>query len=78
MTHFPNMRCLRAAATLSTMQNPSGGFGGGHGQLSHAASAYAAVLTMASCGDEECFKIVDRKALWVHLSSFLNTIRCIS
>lgn len=48
------------------MQNPTGGFGGGHGQLSHAASAYAAVLAMASCGDEESFKLVDRKALWVH------------
>lgn len=47
------------------MQNPKGGFGGGHGQMPHSASSYAALLSIALVGGEEAFKLVDRVALYV-------------
>ncbi|KAF5856075.1 CAAX farnesyltransferase (FTase) subunit beta [Aspergillus alliaceus] len=46
------------------MQNPTGGFGGGHGQLSHCAPTYAAVLSLAMVGGEEAFQMIDRKTMW--------------
>ncbi|KAL1958166.1 hypothetical protein VTO42DRAFT_5021 [Malbranchea cinnamomea] len=51
-------------ATLAPMQNSSGGFGGGHGQISHCAGSYAALLSLAMVGGEEAFKLVDRVAFW--------------
>lgn len=45
------------------MQNETGGFGGGHGQYSHAAPSYAAVLTIALVGGSELYDLVDRNAL---------------
>ncbi|KAI9825473.1 MAG: CAAX farnesyltransferase (FTase) subunit beta [Thelocarpon impressellum] len=54
----------RVISTLSPMQNASGGFGGGHGQLSHSASSYAAILTLILVGGDEALDIIDRKALW--------------
>ena len=49
--------------TLRPMQNPTGGFGGGHGQISHIAGSYAAVLSLAMVGGEEAFGLVDRHAM---------------
>ncbi|KAI5301111.1 CAAX farnesyltransferase (FTase) subunit beta, partial [Ascosphaera pollenicola] len=62
LTHL-RRRCI---ATLSPMQNKTGGFGGGHGQYSHAAPSYAAILTLALIGgsDSEAYDIVDRNAFW--------------
>ncbi|KAK3381423.1 terpenoid cyclases/protein prenyltransferase alpha-alpha toroid [Podospora didyma] len=50
--------------TVRSMQNETGGFGGGGGQLSHLATTYAVVLALALVGAEEGFEIVDRKAMW--------------
>lgn len=51
-------------ATAQSMQNPTGGFGGGGGQLSHLATTYAVVLALALVGGEEAYEVVDRKAMW--------------
>lgn len=47
------------------MQNPTGGFGGGHGQISHLAGSYAAVLSLALVGGEDAYALVDREAMYV-------------
>ncbi|KAI9700048.1 MAG: CAAX farnesyltransferase (FTase) subunit beta [Candelina mexicana] len=59
----------RVIYTLSPMQNPDGGFGGGHGQMSHCASSYASILSLAMVGGEEALSLVDRKMLWRWLGS---------
>ncbi|KAG8530915.1 uncharacterized protein KY384_004272 [Bacidia gigantensis] len=51
--------------TLTPAQNAGGGFGGGHGFLSHAAPSYAAVLSLAMVGGEEALDLIDRRALQV-------------
>ena len=55
-------------STLVPMQNVEGGFGGGHGQLSHCASSYAAVLSLVMIGGEEALNVIDRKMLSVRAS----------
>jgi protein farnesyltransferase subunit beta len=55
-------------STLVPMQNVEGGFGGGHGQLSHCASSYAAVLSLVMVGGEEALNVIDRKMLLVRAS----------
>lgn len=52
--------------TVCPLQNPTGGFGGGHGQLSHCAGTYATILALA-CVDG--LDVVDRKAMWHWLGS---------
>ena len=47
------------------MQNSEGGFGGGHGQLSHCATSYAAVLSLAMVGSAEALELIDRRAMSV-------------
>ncbi|PTU24265.1 hypothetical protein P175DRAFT_0505943 [Aspergillus ochraceoroseus IBT 24754] len=54
----------RAISSFQPMQNPTGGFGGGHGQISHCASSYAAVLSLAMVGGEEAFRLIDRREMW--------------
>lgn len=54
----------RVLETLSPMQNPTGGFGGGHGQTSHIAPSYAVVLSLAMVGGDESLEMIDRRALW--------------
>jgi protein farnesyltransferase subunit beta len=54
-------------ATAVSMQNSSGGFGGGGGQLSHMATTYAVVLSLALVGGEEAYEVVDRKSMWTWL-----------
>ncbi|TDZ33894.1 Protein farnesyltransferase subunit beta [Colletotrichum spinosum] len=51
-------------STVRTMQNPSGGVGGGHGQNSHLATTYAVVLALAIVGGEEAYEVIDRRAMW--------------
>ena len=53
----------RVWETCASMQNPSGGFGGGHGQISHAAPSYAVVLSLAMVGGNETLDLIDRRAL---------------
>ena len=59
----------RLADTARSMQNASGGFGGGHGQSSHLATTYAVVMALAIVGGEACYEAVDRRALWRWLCS---------
>ncbi|KAL2861378.1 terpenoid cyclases/protein prenyltransferase alpha-alpha toroid [Aspergillus pseudodeflectus] len=54
----------RTISTFTPMQNPAGGFGGGHGQISHCASSYAAVLSLAMVGGDEALNLIDRGAMW--------------
>ncbi|KAI9876552.1 MAG: CAAX farnesyltransferase (FTase) subunit beta [Pleopsidium flavum] len=49
--------------TLTPMQNADGGFGGGHGQMSHCASSYAAILCLIMAGGDEALNMIDRKML---------------
>jgi len=56
----------RLQETLRPLQNPSGGFGGGHGQYSHCAGNYAAVLALAATGGLD---MVNREAMWHFLGS---------
>ena len=51
------------AQTFIPMQNSTGGFGGGHGQISHCAPSYAVVLSLAMVGGDDGFEIIDRRAL---------------
>lgn len=53
----------RVISTVKAMQNTTGGFGGGHGHLSHLAPSYAAVLSLAIVGGSESFDLIDRKAM---------------
>ena len=53
----------RVLDTCIPMQNPNGGFGGGHGQTSHAAPSYAVVLSLAMVGGNEALDLIDRRAL---------------
>ncbi|KAJ6096643.1 hypothetical protein N7486_007389 [Penicillium sp. IBT 16267x] len=54
----------RLSNTLRPAQNPTGGFGGGRGQISHLAGSYAAVLSLAIVGGEDAFALIDRQAMW--------------
>ncbi|KAG4034023.1 hypothetical protein MFRU_003g00020 [Monilinia fructicola] len=56
-------------ATCRPIQNVTGGFGGGNGQMSHLATTYATVLSIAMVGGQEALDIIDRKAMWKWLGS---------
>ncbi len=53
----------RVISTFTPMQNADGGFGGGHGQMSHCASSYAAILSLIMVGGDEALNMIDRKML---------------
>ena len=55
----------RVIQTITPMQNHDGGFGGGHGQMSHCASSYAAVLSLAMLEESEALELIDRRSLCV-------------
>ncbi|QKX55641.1 uncharacterized protein TRUGW13939_02738 [Talaromyces rugulosus] len=57
----------RVISTISPMQNDTGGFGGGHGQMSHLASSFPAVLCLALVAGQAAYKLVDRRAMWLWL-----------
>ncbi|KAH8666686.1 terpenoid cyclases/protein prenyltransferase alpha-alpha toroid [Xylariales sp. PMI_506] len=50
--------------TARHLQNDTGGFGGGFGQLSHLATTYAMVLALAIVGGEEAYEVIDRRSMW--------------
>ncbi|KAK4232470.1 protein farnesyltransferase subunit beta [Podospora fimiseda] len=56
-------------STARSMQNETGGFGGGQGHISHLATTYAVVLAITLVGDEEAYEVIDRKAMWKWLCS---------
>lgn len=64
VTHYRE----RLVETVKPLQNPTGGFGGGHGQHSHCAGTYATVLALAAVGGLD---VVDRSAMW----HWLGTIK---
>ena len=59
----------RIVQFLNKCQAPSGGYGGGPGQLPHLAPTYAAVLALCELGTEEAFRSIDRPALQRFISS---------
>jgi protein farnesyltransferase subunit beta len=59
----------RLIETVRPMQNVTGGFAGGFGQMSHLATTYATVLSLALVGGEEAYEVVDRRTMWRWLCS---------
>lgn len=59
----------RLISTVRPIQNASGGFGGGNGQMSHLAPTYAIMLSLAMVGGEDAFDLIDRKAMWKWLGA---------
>ena len=53
----------RVVQNLAAAQNPDGGYGGGHGQMSHCATSYAAVLSLAMVGGAEALDSIDRRGM---------------
>lgn len=53
---------------MQSLQNAGGGFGGGHGHISHLAPTYAVLLSAAMIGSTQAFSLIDRKAMWHWLS----------
>lgn len=48
---------------LASCQNPTGGFGGGPGQISHLAPTYAAVNALVILGGEEAYQVINRQRM---------------
>lgn len=49
---------------LSRCQSPTGGFGGGPGQLPHLAPSYASINCLASIGSQSAFDSIKRKEMY--------------
>jgi protein farnesyltransferase subunit beta len=64
---------FRVIKTFAPMQNASGGFGGGHGQYSHLAGTYAAILSLALVGGEAAYSLIDRQSMWNWLGRLKQT-----
>jgi len=56
-------------STVRPIQNATGGFGGGNGQMSHLAPTYGIVLALAIVGGEEALNVIDRRAMWKWLGA---------
>ncbi|KAI1004342.1 Protein farnesyltransferase subunit beta [Podosphaera aphanis] len=56
-------------STIRPIQNSTGGFGGGNGQMSHLAPTYAIILALCIVGGHEGLEVIDRKAMWKWLCS---------
>lgn len=50
---------------LARCQSPTGGFGGGPGQLPHLAPTYASVNALCTIGTPEALELIDRPKLYV-------------
>lgn len=59
--------------TFAPAQNPGGGFGGGHGQLSHLAPSYTTVLSLATVGGTESVDLIDRRSLSVYYDPTIHS-----
>ncbi|KAI8141795.1 terpenoid cyclases/protein prenyltransferase alpha-alpha toroid [Fennellomyces sp. T-0311] len=57
----------RGISTISKMQHPDGGFAGGPDQISHLATTYAAVNSLAILGTKEAYDTIDRESLYLFL-----------
>ncbi|PMD21996.1 terpenoid cyclases/Protein prenyltransferase [Hyaloscypha hepaticicola] len=56
-------------STVRPIQNVTGGFGGGNGQMSHLAPTYGIVLALAIIGGKEALDVIDRRAMWKWLGA---------
>ena len=56
-------------STIRPIQNVTGGFGGGNGQMSHLAPTYGIVLALAIVGGKDALDIIDRRAMWKWLGA---------
>lgn len=56
-------------STCRPIQNATGGFGGGNGQMSHLAPTYAILLSLSMVGGKEALDLIDRKAMWKWLGA---------
>jgi protein farnesyltransferase subunit beta len=54
----------RIIESLRRMQSPTGGYGGGPGQLPHCATTYSGVLALCTIGTEEAYQSINRQALY--------------
>ena len=52
---------------LKECQHPSGGFGGGPGQLPHLATTYSAIAALVTLGGEDALEVIDREGLMIFL-----------
>lgn len=59
----------RVISTCRPIQNLTGGFGGGNGQMSHLAPSYAILLSLCIAGGKEALDLIDRKAMWKWLGA---------
>ncbi|KAF2785622.1 terpenoid cyclases/Protein prenyltransferase [Melanomma pulvis-pyrius CBS 109.77] len=57
----------RVIHTFSSAQHPTGGYGGGFGQLPHLAPTYAAILSLVMVGGRSAYDSIDRKTMWHYL-----------
>ncbi|KAF2276677.1 CaaX farnesyltransferase beta subunit Ram1 [Westerdykella ornata] len=53
--------------TLTDVQHPEGGYGGGFGHLPHLAPTYAAILSLAMAGSSAAYESINRRTLWHYL-----------
>jgi protein farnesyltransferase subunit beta len=56
-------------STCRPIQNVTGGFGGGNGQMSHLAPTYAIILSLSMIGGTETLGLIDRKSMWKWLGA---------
>ncbi|KAH7036730.1 terpenoid cyclases/protein prenyltransferase alpha-alpha toroid [Macrophomina phaseolina] len=55
------------------LQDPTGGYGGGHGQSPHVITSYATILALAILGGEEAYELTNRKTMWHFLGRMKQT-----
>ncbi|KAK7207087.1 terpenoid cyclases/protein prenyltransferase alpha-alpha toroid [Myxozyma melibiosi] len=56
-----------SASVFACISPTEGGFGGGHGQIAHLASTYAALNALAISQDREAWSALDRKKIYGYL-----------
>jgi len=56
--------CQETIAFLKSCSNDSGGYGGGPGQVSHAATTFAALSALFVIGTDEALESIDRQSLY--------------
>ncbi|KAL6707688.1 CAAX farnesyltransferase (FTase) subunit beta [Coniothyrium glycines] len=54
----------RVSHTFALAQHPTGGYGGGPGQLPHLACSYASILSLAIAGGPATYASINRASMW--------------
>ncbi|GAU93226.1 hypothetical protein RvY_05198-2 [Ramazzottius varieornatus] len=60
---IPDSVAKKTISILRACQDPSGGFTGGPGQVSHLAATYAACMALSCVGTEEALSLIDKKGV---------------